>query len=251
LVFSWLASFEGTSLLVSLLTVYHLHRDAAIAPTVFFLLLTGLAAFAVTNIDDMLLLTVFFSDTGSRLKKRHIVLGQYVGFVVLLLLSLLGFLGALLIPASCIGLLGFYPVFKGAYEVRKRFFTKKDQPQDAEPPPHLPSSLRENPSLLGALLAPQTYSVATMTIGNGADNLSVYIPLFARSHVASILFLLVLFLLLMSVWCLIGYWLTRLPGVETVLKRISFAAFPFLLIGLGLFIVWKTGAIAWLLQVLT
>jgi cadmium resistance protein CadD (predicted permease) len=83
-----------------------------------------------------------------------------------------------------------------------------------------------------------------MTIGNGGDNLSVYIPLFAQSHGASILFLFVLFLLLVAVWCLIGYGLTRLPGVETILGRISFAAFPFLLIGLGLFIVWN----AWLLQ---
>jgi cadmium resistance protein CadD (predicted permease) len=217
----------------------------------FSLLLTGLVAFAVTNIDDMLLLTVFFSDRGSGLKKRHIVLGQYLGFVVILLLSLVGFLGALLIPASWIGLLGFYPVFKGVYEVRKRFFAQKDQSQDAEPSPHLSSSLREKPWLLGALLAPQTYSVATMTVGNGADNLSVYIPLFAQSRAASILFLLVLFLLLVSVWCLIGYWLTRLPGVETALKRISFAVFPFLLIGLGIFIVWKTGTLAWLFQVLT
>lgn len=55
----------------------------------------------------------------------------------------------------------------------------------------------------------------------------------------------------MSVWCLIGYWLTHLPGVETILKRLSFAAFPFLLIGLGLLIVWKTGTLAWLLEVLT
>lgn len=89
-----------------------------------------------------------------------------------------------------------------------------------------------------------------MTIGNGADNLSVYIPLFAQSHEASIPFLLGLFLLLVGLWCLIAYRLTRLPGVEVVLKRLSFGAFPFLLIGLGLFIVWKTGTIAGLLRVL-
>ena len=51
----------------------------------FSLLFTGLVAFVITNIDDMLLLTVFFSDSRSGLKKRHIVLGQYLGFVVLLL----------------------------------------------------------------------------------------------------------------------------------------------------------------------
>ncbi len=213
----------------------------------FSLFLTGLVAFAITNIDDMLLLTVFFSDRETGLKKRHIVLGQYLGFVVLLLLSLLGFLGALLIPAYWIGLLGFYPIFKGIYELRKHFFLKKDQPQGAV----LPSFSQENPLLLSALQAPQTYSVAAVTIGNGGDNLSVYIPLFAQMQGASVLFLVVLFLFLVSVWCLIGYWLTRLPGMEIILKRISFAAFPFLLIGLGLFIVWKTGTLAWLLQVLT
>lgn len=217
----------------------------------FSLLLTGVVAFIVTNIDDMLLLTVFLSDRGAELKKRHIVLGQYVGFVVLLLLSLLGSLGALLIPVSWIGLLGFYPIFRGVFEVCKRFFARDNQRAKAKLALCLPSSRKGQPFLLSALLAPQTYSVAAMTIGNGGDNLSVYIPLFAGLHGASVLVLVGLFLLLVGVWCLIGYWFTRLPGVETILKRISFAAFPFLLIGLGLFIVWKTGTLAWLLQVLT
>jgi cadmium resistance protein CadD (predicted permease) len=211
------------------------------------LLLIGLSAFAVTNIDDLLLLTLFFSDTGSGRQKRHIVLGQYLGFVVLLLLSLLGSLGALLIPIYCIGLLGFYPIFKGIYEVRTRFFTKRDRFQDTRSSSDDSSPLREQPSLLTA----QTLGIATLTIGNGADNVSVYIPLFAQSDGASLLFLVVLFLLLVGVWCLMGYWLTRLPGVKAILGRISFGVFPFLLIGLGLVIVWKTGTLAWLLHVLT
>ncbi len=213
------------------------------------LLLIGLSAFAVTNIDDLLLLTVFFSDTVSGLHKSHIVLGQYLGFVILLLLSLLGSLGAIFIPIYWIGLLGFYPIIKGMYEVRKRFFTKRDRLQDTRSYFDDSSSIRvrEQPSQLTA----QTLGIATLTIGNGADNLSGYIPLFAQSSGVRTLFLVVLFLLLVGVWCLMGYWLTRLPGVEAILGRISFAVFPFLLIGLGLVIVWKTGTLAWLLHVLT
>jgi cadmium resistance protein CadD (predicted permease) len=52
-------------------------------------LVTGVAAFAATNIDDIVILTVFFSQ-GER--RRTVLLGQYLGFTALILISLVGFL---------------------------------------------------------------------------------------------------------------------------------------------------------------
>ena len=61
-------------------------------------IVTAALAFAATNIDDIVLLTMWFGSAGGILRGRHIVAGQYVGFAVLVAVSLLGALGALLVP---------------------------------------------------------------------------------------------------------------------------------------------------------
>jgi hypothetical protein len=73
-------------------------------------ILVGVSAFIATNIDDILLLTLFFSQVDRIFRKRHVVVGQYPGFIVLLFISLLGYLGALSLRQECIGILGFAPI---------------------------------------------------------------------------------------------------------------------------------------------
>jgi cadmium resistance protein CadD (predicted permease) len=51
-------------------------------------LITGTIAFAATNLDDILFLTVFFSQTDH---KWQVVVGQYLGFTALMLVSLIRF----------------------------------------------------------------------------------------------------------------------------------------------------------------
>ncbi len=55
----------------------------------------GIIAFAATNIDDISILLLFFSQIDSNFCRRHIFIGQYLGFVAIILLSLPGFLGGL------------------------------------------------------------------------------------------------------------------------------------------------------------
>lgn len=214
-------------------------------PWLLSLLLVGIAAFIITNIDDMFLLILFFSQTGPDLKKRHIIIGQYLGFVVLLAVSMPGFLGALIIPGYVIGLLGFYPIYKGLRELYKRFITGKKNISS-------PSSSLEadSKSFFKTLLAPQTHGMATITVGNGGDNLSVYIPLFAQSSGVQVGLLIILFLILVGVWCAIGYALTHHPVVARVLRRFVPVIFPVFLIALGLYIVSKSGTLTWLWSLL-
>ncbi|HEY9883235.1 MAG TPA: hypothetical protein V6C98_06450, partial [Thermosynechococcaceae cyanobacterium] len=58
----------------------------------------SLAAFTATNIDDIVILMVFFSRIGPTFRPHHVVVGQYLGFLLLLLASLPGFLGGFIIP---------------------------------------------------------------------------------------------------------------------------------------------------------
>ena len=38
--------------------------------------ITGVAAFAATNVDDIFILMLFFSQVGGQFRNRHVVLGQ-------------------------------------------------------------------------------------------------------------------------------------------------------------------------------
>ncbi|MFM6515115.1 MAG: transporter, partial [Microcystis panniformis] len=53
----------------------------------------GVAAFVATNLDDILILTILFSQTGKLFRRRDIVIGQYIGFILLVIASLAGLFG--------------------------------------------------------------------------------------------------------------------------------------------------------------
>jgi cadmium resistance protein CadD (predicted permease) len=83
--------------------------------------------------------------------------------------------------------------------------------------------------------------VAAVTLANGGDNISIYIPLFAGHNLASLGVILCVFFLMVGLWCYIAYLLTRQPNIANVLSRYGKAVVPFVLIGLGLFIMYERG----------
>ena len=65
--------------------------------------LAAAAMFAVTNIDDIVVLTaLFLASSKGRPRAWHIVGGQYTGFITLVGLSLLAALGLTIVP-DCYG----------------------------------------------------------------------------------------------------------------------------------------------------
>jgi Cadmium resistance transporter len=76
--------------------------------------LAALAAFAATNIDDFLVLVVFFAQVdGKAFTNYQVAAGQVLGFTVILAISLLGIVLGLFIPSGYIELLGFVPILIG------------------------------------------------------------------------------------------------------------------------------------------
>ncbi|WP_221642703.1 cadmium resistance transporter [Nostoc sp. 2RC] len=88
-----------------------------------------------------------------------------------------------------------------------------------------------------SFLSPQACSVAAITIANGSDNISIYMPLFANSTPSSLLAIVAIFLLLVGVWCYVTYKLTCQPAISQLLTRYGNGFVPFVLIGLGVFII--------------
>jgi cadmium resistance protein CadD (predicted permease) len=128
-------------------------------------LITGVISYAATNIDDMFVLTLFFSQTP---RKWRVVLGQYLGFTPLLVISLVGFFGGRVLPHEWVRFFGLAPIAIGV----KKFLVKSDG--------HLK---RRDAGIL---------DVAFVTFANG-DNIGIYGPLFAVSDLPRLLELIALF----------------------------------------------------------
>lgn len=198
---------------------------------------TGIVTFAATNVDDILVLIMFFAQVDASFRRRHVVIGQYVGFLVLIGISLLGFAGSLVVPRPVIGLLGLAPITIGLHKLLNRgdsATVEIDQPSHAA----------LSKSSLAAFFKPQTYKVATVTIANGGDNIGIYTPLFASSSAAGVTVILFVFLLLVGVWCFASYYLTRHRAVATVMTRYGRVLVPFVLIGLGIFILFESATLS-------
>lgn len=201
---------------------------------------TGLTAFVATNIDDIIILLLFFAQVDTKFRRRHIVFGQYLGFTLLILASLPGFFGGLLVPPEWIGLLGLLPIAIGIKQL-VNLRNELTQVQTVTSEFETSSSSNSPVSFLSSILNPQTYKVAAVTVANGGDNISIYIPLFAGNSLISLGVILGVFFVMVGIWCVIAYLLTRQPTIARVLSRYAKVVVPFVLIGLGLFIMYERG----------
>jgi len=176
----------------------------------------AIVAFAATNIDDVFVLTLFFAQ--KNLRRWHVVVGQYLGLAGLIAISLAGYFARFFIPHSWIGLLGLAPIGIG---IKKLSDWKRGEDQ----------LQKEKPSAASAL------TVAAVTFANGGDNIGIYIPLFASSDLSSLLITLISFGVLIAVWCFVGYYLGNHPAVKRIAGRYGHILVPFVLIGLGIYII--------------
>jgi cadmium resistance protein CadD (predicted permease) len=96
-------------------------------------IILGFTAFASTNIDDLFVLMLFFSQVDKNFRARHIIIGQYIGIGVLIVLGLIGSLSTSLFPRSFIGLMGVFPIVMGIIKLtKKQQITSEDFKQKEE-----------------------------------------------------------------------------------------------------------------------
>ena len=98
-------------------------------------------------------------------------------------------------------------------------------------------------SPFSSFLSPQTYSVSAITVANGSDNVSIYVPLFANSHLITLLIIICIFFLLVGVWCYVSYKLISQKNIANILSRYGNNFVPFVLVGLGVFIILESEAL--------
>jgi cadmium resistance protein CadD (predicted permease) len=186
-----------------------------------FLGLVAIVAFAVTDIDDLFLLMIFYSSQS--FPARQVTLGQFIGIGVLVAISVLGSLIALVIPLYVIGLLGLVPIaigIKNLIDLR-----------NSDRIPSMQMVPNKNNSYFAFL------SVAAVTISNGGDNIGVYVPLFSKYNtVDQITMLTSVFIAMAAVWCIAAYYLVNHPVLASRIRNTGNIIMPFALIGLGIYI---------------
>ncbi|QUW85860.1 cadmium resistance transporter (plasmid) [Streptomyces mirabilis] len=184
--------------------------------------------FAVTNIDDILVLALFFAQgAGHKGSTRNIATGQCLGFAAILGVAVAAAFGATFLPESAIPYLGLLPLILGLKAAWQAWQNHRDGGDEE-------SAAKEG--------GPKILEVAAVTFANGGDNIGVYVPVFATAGVGGMSVYAVVFLILLAVWIFAGKFFATRPVIAKALARWGHILLPVVLIGIGLLILIEGGA---------
>jgi cadmium resistance protein CadD (predicted permease) len=189
----------------------------------------AVAIFAVTNIDDVVVLALFFGRSAGH--RAGVVLGQYLGFAAILVVSILGAMGAGFLPESVIPYLGLLPLFLGIRAAWRVWRERDDEAPDSR-----------DLSVTGEHGTGVVLTVAGVTFANGGDNIGVYVPVFATTDTAGRITYCAVFLVMVGIWCALGLFLATRPVVARAMTRWGHVLLPVVLIGIGLLVLIEGGA---------
>lgn len=197
-------------------------------------ILSASASFTAVNLDNIFLLMMLFSGIDTTLRKYHIVIGQYIGITVLMVLSLGGsystnhFFKHLIIA---LGIVPIYMGFKSIFQYRKK--KESDSPENKE---MLDNNIFPSNKYIRFLLNQNSLKIAAIAIANGDDDIGVYISLFSNSSFYQIIVILVVFAILVGVMCYISYKLIKHPFISKGVQKYGHIITPYFLIALGVYI---------------
>jgi cadmium resistance protein CadD (predicted permease) len=194
----------------------------ALLPTI----AAAVGTFAVTNLDDIVVLTALFATAGRGGPSRmQVFLGQYLGMAALVAASAVAALGLLVVPERWVGLLGLVPIALGVRGLHASRHANKG----------------DHDSRRSAVPVRGMVGVAGVTIANGADNISIYTPLFLQAGPGGLVVYVVVFALLVAVWCAAGLLLAGRQPVLVLLDRAGHWLVPVVFIVIGVVIVATSG----------
>lgn len=180
--------------------------------------------FAGTNIDDLIVLAVLSASSRATGHPRRweIWAGQYLGFAVLLAVSLAAARGLGLIPRGWLWLPGLVPLGLGLGKLLAALRARRrGEPAPAAAP--------------GGLVG-----LAALTITNGGDDIAAYAPVFAAGGIGTGVTIAV-FAAGVAVWCLTGWWLVSHHRVAEIVRDRGHWIVPGVFVLVAVYIFWQTG----------
>lgn len=190
--------------------------------------LQAIGLFAATNIDDIIVLSLFFArGAGQSGTTARILAGQYLGFAGILVAAILATIGAgAFLPPAAIPYFGLIPLGLGLWAAWQAWRGDGDDDDEAK--------------VAGKKVGVGT--VAGVTFANGGDNIGVYTPVFLSVEPLAVVAYCVIFLALVAVLVALAKFVATRPPIAEVLERWEDILFPVVLIGLGIVILVSGGA---------
>ena len=185
-------------------------------------IVTSIILYSGTAVDLLIILMLFFAKRKSRKDIINIYLGQFLGSVSLILLSLLFAFVLHYIPSKGIlGLLGLIPIFLG---LKVLFLGDSDGEAIAK------EGLRKDNKNLIFLVAMITF------VSCGADNIGIFVPYFITLNLADLIVALLTFLVMIYLLVFSAQKLAQLPSVGETLEKYSRWFIAVVYLGLGIYI---------------
>ena len=183
---------------------------------------TSIILYSGTAVDLLIILMLFFAKRKSRKDIINIYLGQFLGSVSLILLSLLFAFVLHYIPSKeILGLLGLIPIFLG---LKVLFLGDSDGEAIAK------EGLRKDNKNLIFLVAMITFASC------GADNIGVFTPYFITLNLADLIVDLLTFLVMIYLLVFSAQKLAQVPSVGETLEKYSRWFIAVVYLGLGIYI---------------
>ena len=174
------------------------------------------------SLDLLIILMLFFAKRKSREDIINIYLGQFLGSVSLILLSLLFAFVLNYIPSKeILGLLGLIPIFLG---LKVLLLGDSDGEAIAK------EGLRKDNKNLIFLVAMITFASC------GADNIGVFVPYFITLNLANLIVALLTFLVMIYLLVFSAQKLAQVPSVGETLEKYSRWFIAVVYLGLGMYI---------------
>ena len=184
--------------------------------------ITSIILYSGTAVDLLIILMLFFAKRKSRKDIINIYLGQFLGSVSLILLSLLFAFVLHYIPSKeILGLLGLIPIFLG---LKVLFLGDSDGEAIAK------EGLRKDNKNLIFLVAMITFASC------GADNIGIFVPYFTTLNLADLIVALLTFLVMIYLLVFSAQKLAQVPSVGETLEKYSRWFIAVVYLGLGIYI---------------
>ena len=183
---------------------------------------TSIILYSGTAVDLLIILMLFFAKRKSRKDIINIYLGQFLGSVSLILLSLLFAFVLYYIPSKeILGLLGLIPIFLG---FKVLLLGDSDGEAIAK------EGLRKDNKNLIFLVAMITFASC------GADNIGIFVPYFTTLNLADLIVALLTFLVMIYLLVFSAQKLAQVPSVGETLEKYSRWFIAVVYLGLGIYI---------------
>ncbi|MBX7839876.1 CadD family cadmium resistance transporter [Staphylococcus warneri] len=188
------------------------------------IIFTAIVLYTATAIDLLVILLIYFARADTKKEYRDIYIGQFLGSMTLIIISLFFAFVLHYVPEKwMLGLLGLIPIYLG---VKVAIF------DDCE------GEKRAKDALNDKGLSKLVGIVALVTIAScGADNIGLFVPYFVSLNLSQLIVTLIVFVILIFVLIYTAQRLANIKDIGEIVEKFNRWIMAIVYIGLGIFII--------------